>query len=88
MLDQYPRVQPGPPKPSTIIQPQVFSLPPGTERYAVAGQGAVLISVEAGDQITIVNEEGGQRCEIVASDDKGRIDAGLIGATAQGDAAG
>ena len=88
MLDQYPRVQPGPPKPSTIIQPSIFALPPGTERYAVAGQGAALISIEVGDQITIVNEEGGQRCEIVVSDDKGRIDAGIIGTTSQGDAAG
>ncbi|SLN32668.1 Aminomethyltransferase [Roseovarius gaetbuli] len=88
MLDQYPRVQPGPPKPSRIIQPQVFSLPPGTERYTVAAQGAALIPVETGDQISIINDEGGQHCEVVVSDPKGRIDAGIIGAMAQGDASG
>ncbi len=67
MLDHYPRVQPGPPKPSKIIQPQVFSLPPGTERYVVQGRGAALIPVEAGDRLTIINDEGGQRCELVPS---------------------
>ncbi|WP_108815711.1 DUF1989 domain-containing protein [Loktanella sp. Alg231-35] len=88
MLDSYPKVQPGPPKPSTIIKPQIFSLPPGTERYVVAGQGAVLIPIEAGDQITITNDEGGQRCEVVACDAKGTADAGVIGATADGIAKG
>ena len=88
MLDNYPRVQPGPPKPSSILKPNIFSLPAGTERYVVEGQGAVLIPIETGDQITIINEEGGQRCEIVASDPKGIMDAGIIGATTQGDAHG
>ena len=88
MLDDYPLVQPGPPKPSTIIRPQVFSLPPGTERYVVEGQGAVLIPVETGDQLSIVNDEGGQRCEVIACDLKGVADAGIIGATATGIATG
>ena len=88
MLDAYPRVNPGPPKPSKIIQPNVFSLPRGTERYVVEGQGAVLIPLEAGDQLTVINDEGGQRCEIVVVDASGRSDAGIIGATAQGDAGG
>ena len=88
MLDDYPRVQPGPPKPSKIIQPNVFSLPRGTERYVVEGQGAVLIPLETGDQLTVLNDEGGQQCEIVVVDASGRTDAGVIGATAQGDAGG
>ena len=88
MLDDYPRVQPGPPKPSSIIKPNVFSMPLGTERYVVEGQGAVLIAIETGDTITIINDEGGQRCEIVVSDPKGKIDAGIIGATTHGDAGG
>ncbi len=88
MLDDYPRVQSGPPKPSSIIKPNVFSMPPGTERYVVEGQGAVLIAIETGDTMTIINDEGGQHCEIVVSDPKGVIDAGIIGAKAQGDAGG
>lgn len=88
MLDQYPSVRKGPPRPSRIIQPQAFSLPPGTERYEVPGAGAVLIPVATGDSITVINTEGGQRCEIIAADPKGQVDAGLIGASGQGAATG
>ena len=88
MLDDYPNVQSGPPKPSSIIRPQVFSMPPGTERYVVEGQGAVLIPIETGDHITVINDEGGQHCEIIACDPTGKVDAGIIGATTQGDAGG
>jgi len=85
MLDtRYPDVTPGPPKPSSIVQPRVFSLPPGTERYVVEGAGAILVRLEAGDTLEIENAEGGQPCEIVCADARGRFDAGLIGATGQG----
>ena len=48
--DQYPTVKRGPPKPSVIIEPNVFSMPRGTERYVVEGGGAVFIPLETGDQ--------------------------------------
>ena len=52
MLDDiYPQVVPGPPKPSAIIEPPVFSMPPGVERYVVEGCGAILVRVEPGDRI-------------------------------------
>ncbi|WP_299774762.1 DUF1989 domain-containing protein [uncultured Tateyamaria sp.] len=76
--DPYPKVKPGPPRPSRIIQPVQFSLPPGTERYVVQGGGAVLIPVEAGDQVTIINDEGGQVCEVVCADDQGRVADSLL----------
>ena len=89
MLDaKYPVVKSGPPKPSAILQPKVFSLPAGTERYVVEGQGAILVPVETGDRITVINTEGGQPCEIVAANAKGGIDAGLLGETSNSDAAG
>ena len=88
MLDNYPKVRVGPPKPSSIIKPNIFSMPPGTERYVIEGQSAVLITIETGDQITIINDEGGQICEIVVSDPNGKIDAGIIGASIHGDAYG
>jgi aminomethyltransferase len=84
----YPRVQPGPPKPSAILQPRVFSLPPGTERYCVPGAGAILVPVFAGDRLTVANDEGGQPCEIVCADAKGMIDAGLLDHPATADAGG
>jgi aminomethyltransferase len=89
MLDDiYPKVQSGPPKPSVILVPSVFSLPPGSERYVVPGCGAVLIAVEPGDQISVLNDEGGQLCEVLALDKKGRSDASLLEQTPNCEAAG
>ena len=84
----FPAVKNGPPVPSGLYQPSVFSLPKGTERYVVEGCGAILVAVETGDRITVTNDEGGQPCEIVAADAKGAIDAGLISALANSDAGG
>ncbi|WP_415918986.1 DUF1989 domain-containing protein [Tateyamaria sp. SN6-1] len=76
--DPYPKVKPGPPRPSQIIQPAQFSLPPGTERYVVQGGGAILIPVEAGDQVSIINDEGGQVCEVVCADAQGHVADSLL----------
>ncbi|MGB0799910.1 MAG: aminomethyltransferase, partial [Planktomarina sp.] len=80
----YPDVVKGPPRPSVISQPNVFSMPPGTERYVVEGCGAILIPVETGDKITIINDEGGQPCEVIAVDPKGKMAPDIIGGTATG----
>ncbi len=89
MLDDvYPKVRPGPPRPSQIIEPRVFSMPPGVERYIVEGCGAILVRVEAGDKVEIINTEGGQPCELVACGPGGKSDPGLIGETGQGQPAG
>jgi len=84
LATQYPDVIPGPPQPSSILQPRLFSLPPGTERYVVEGSGAILVRLEAGDRLEIENMEGGQPCEIVCADSAGSFDTGLIGATGRG----
>ncbi|MEJ6389417.1 DUF1989 domain-containing protein [Gymnodinialimonas ulvae] len=74
MLDEaYPNVVPGPPRPSRVFVPSVFTLPPGTERYVVEGCGAALIPIEAGDTIRVVNTEGGQPCEIITAGAGGRL---------------
>jgi aminomethyltransferase len=89
MLDnRYPDIVPGPPKPSLITQPQVFSLPPGTERYVVEGAGAILIRIETGDKLTISNTEGGQPCEIVAAGSDGVVDPAILGHAGTGTAEG
>ncbi|WP_424988851.1 trimethylamine-oxide aldolase Tdm [Microbulbifer sp. S227A] len=89
MLDgNYPAVVPGPPRPSGLIEPRVFSMPPGTERYVVEGCGAILVRLEAGDRLEIENTEGGQVCELVCVRPDGSFDPGLIGANGGGDAAG
>jgi aminomethyltransferase len=89
MLDDvYPTVQSGPPKPSEVFSPSVFSLQPGSERYVVPGCGAILISVETGDRITVINEEGGQVCELLALDNKGKSDVGILGKTSNSNGTG
>ena len=89
MLDSpYPRVIAGPPRPSQILAPASLANNLGRERIEVQGAGAVLIRLFEGDTVTVTNTEGGQRCEIVAADTQGRIDAGLLGAVANCDAAG
>jgi aminomethyltransferase len=80
--DPYLKVRPGPPRPSKIIQPLVFSMPPGTERYVIQGAGAVLVAVEAGDKVSVINDEGGQPCEILCVDTHGTPDAVILGFTA------
>ena len=85
MLDErYPQVVPGPPKPSAVIEPRVFSMPPGTERYVVEGCGAILIRVEPGDTVDVENSEGGQPCEIVTCGPDGVGDPGILKAKADG----
>ena len=89
MLDQiYANFTPGPPKPSKLFLPSQFTLPPGTERYVVEGMGAVLIPVSAGDQITLVNNEGAQVCEVVAAGPGGKIDPAILDAPANAQATG
>lgn len=89
MLDTpYPNVTAGPPQPSQIIEPQVFSMPQGTERYVILGSGAVLIPIEQGDVVTLTNDEGGQLCEVVAADEAGKIDASILGENSNSNADG
>ncbi|SEB49037.1 DUF1989 domain-containing protein [Rhodobacter sp. 24-YEA-8] len=89
MLDQaYPDVIPGPPRPSQIIRPAGLMLPKGTERYSVPGAGAMMIRIGTGDRITVVNDEGGQPCEVLAAGQDGRIDPALLGLGGDCDASG
>ncbi|WP_136440913.1 DUF1989 domain-containing protein [Pacificoceanicola onchidii] len=89
MLDDlYPKVVKGPPRPSGIHEPRVFSMPPGMERYVVEGCGAILLRLETGDTLSVQNTEGGQVCEVVCTTDGGKSDPGMLGETGHGPAAG
>lgn len=79
---------PGPPRPSAILRPGLPALPPGVERYRIAGGGGVVVALEAGDRIALRDVEGGQACEIAVAALGGRFDLGLIGAKPYGPAAG
>jgi aminomethyltransferase len=70
------------PRASRILRPGLRALPPGVERYKVAGGGSLLIPIEPGDRITLTDLEGLQACELLAAGNDGRIDSGLLGAPA------
>ena len=83
MLDSpYPRVIPGPPRPSRILTPTGFARRAGRERHVVPGGGAVLVALGQGDLVRVSNDEGAQVCEMVAAGPDGGIDPGILGVVA------
>ncbi|MFZ1468456.1 MAG: DUF1989 domain-containing protein [Paracoccaceae bacterium] len=80
MLDTaYPNVIPGPPRPSRILTPGSLSRHSGAERHVVQGGGAMLVDLRQGDKLILVNDEGGQPAELIATAKDGRIDAAILG---------
>ena len=53
------------PAASNILRPGLLTLPQGVERYLVEGVGSLIVEVEAGDQIRIIDKEGCQPGEII-----------------------
>lgn len=85
MLDQRsPNANPRTPRASRLIVPNNLRRASAPERYEVAGLHALLIPLREGDNIRVVNHEGGQRAELIAADENGRIDAGVIGTKSNG----
>lgn len=66
------------------LLPGLPVLPPGMERYPVAGGGTRAIELAAGDRFWILDKEGQQPAEMVFFDVQGNARAGFIGATAGG----
>jgi aminomethyltransferase len=71
-----------------VITPGLPVLPHGVERYPVPGGGSRAVSIEKGDEISVLNREGLQLAELVFFTPDGRSDAGMIGAKGQGSATG
>lgn len=74
-----PLFRPGPPRPSLARRPVEFRHGPRVERYTVPGAGALAVQIRPGDRIDCINDEGGQRAELLAAHPDGRLDCGLIG---------
>ena len=68
-----------PAAPSLVRYPGIPTLPEGTERYRAKGGGSLVVRVEAGDRVSVVDSEGGQVCEISFLDGKGRFLAAGLG---------
>ncbi len=71
-----------------LIEPGLPRFEPGTERYRVAGGGALVVGLAAGDRLTLVDPEGGQRAEVAAFAGDGREDFAALGLSASGRAVG
>ena len=63
-----------------------YSFPENTERYIVKAQGLIGLDIYKGDQIKIINTEGGQSCEVVVFDNEGKNNQSIIGKKINGDA--
>lgn len=80
--------RPGAPKGTHPRRAAAFRLAPNEERHTVAGGGAALLELQQGDHMSVVNTEGGQICELLATDPTGRIALDLLGARADADGSG
>ncbi len=79
----------GAPRPSLILRPGIRTLPANVERYLVKGGGIVVVPVEAGDRLEVIDKEGLQPCELVAAGTDGRVDTvSILGAPADKPASG
>ena len=64
--------------PGRILRPGVRSLPPGFERYRIAGGGSLIIGLAPGDKLRLVDPEGLQPCELVAFHLDGRAEPAIL----------
>lgn len=65
---------------SRVREPGIIPYIPGLERYRARGGGCLTLSLASGDRITIIDAEGGQRCEIIGFAPDGRVDHAALGA--------
>jgi aminomethyltransferase len=72
------------PPPSRILRPGFRNLPQGAQRYVVKAGGSLVVPVDAGDQVTFTDIEGGQPCEVMFYDSSGKFDAAAFGTKAYG----
>ncbi len=71
-----------------VSVPGLPILPDDVERHPVAALGSLLVQLDAGDEITVLDREGLQPAEFVFFDADGNSDAGMIGAESSGAPAG
>jgi aminomethyltransferase len=71
-----------------LLLPGLPALDPGVERYRVRGGGATLVSLKAGDELTVVDLEGRQRCELIFVLPGGGDGAAAMGVRVDGPAEG
>ena len=68
-----------------LRQPGLSRAGPRLERYRVPAQGVVVVNLERGDRITVIDPEGMQPGAITAFDTTGAAGPGPLGLAANGD---
>ncbi len=71
-----------------VREPGIIPHIPGVERYRARGGGCLTVALGPGDRLSLIDLEGGQRCEVLAFAPAGGLDAGALGAAPQGRATG
>ena len=71
-----------------LLEPGLPRFAPGTERYRVAGGGAVVLGLRAGDRLRLIDLEGRQRVELAAFTPGGTEDTAALGLASKGSARG
>ena len=62
-----------------ILTPGIHVLKPGVKRFPIPGGGSRTVEIDSGDQIAVMDIEGGQLGELVFFNPKGKSDASMIG---------
>ena len=83
-----PSVAPVPTVRGSVLIPGLPVLPPNVERHPVPGGGTRTFTLDAGDELTVIDREGRQPCELVVFDHDGRSEPAMIGAVGVGPASG
>jgi len=76
------------PRSSARLQPGLALRQPGVERYRVPGGGLIVIALEPGDRLTVLDPEGLQPGELAAFGADGRSALSALGARDDGQAVG
>jgi len=66
-----------------LREPGLIAFTPGVERYIVHGGSARIVTLEAGDAISMTDREGLQRCELTVLKSAGGVDFDALGLKAE-----
>ena len=79
-----PAIAGAPSRRGPILIPGLPVLAPNVERHPIPGGGTRTLTLDAGDELTVIDREGRQPCELVVFDREGRSDPALLGASGAG----
>ena len=73
---------------TTVLEPGLVPYVPGIEHYRARGGGGLTVALAAGDRLTLIDREGGQRCEVLTFAPAGGPDPTALGRASTGKAVG